>query len=88
MDLHSSGLPNEDLTARLNDLLDKISLEQKLNNRLDEAIRNGEISIQIIPELEQKIIKYLEVVQRISKYVGDVYEIIQINNSDNSQSPK
>ena len=44
---------------------------------MEEAIRNGEISIQIKPELEQKIIKYLEVVQRISKYVGDVYEIIQ-----------
>jgi hypothetical protein len=29
MDLHSSGLPNEDLTARLNDLLDKIFEHQK-----------------------------------------------------------
>ena len=32
MDLHLSGLPNEDLTARLNDFLDKIFEHQKDEN--------------------------------------------------------
>ena len=43
---------------RGNDLLDKNNLEQKHNNRLDVAIRDGELSIQIKPQLEQKIISH------------------------------
>ena len=39
MDLHSSGIPNEDLTARLNDLLDKIIEHQKDENHHNKLIK-------------------------------------------------
>ena len=66
------------------DLLDLDGLKTKLQNRLESAIENSEISPIIKVELEEKIQSYLEVVKKISKYVGDVYEIIQ-SHLDNSQ---
>ena len=66
------------------DLLDLNILEKKLNQRLQLAIDSSEILPSIKAELEEKIEIYLKVVEEISKYVGDVYEIIKLN-LDNSQ---
>jgi len=66
------------------DLLDLENLKIKLQDRLESAIADSEISPIIKVELEEKIKNYLEVVKKISQYVGDVYEIIQ-SYLDNSQ---
>jgi len=66
------------------DLLDLDKLEKKLNYRLDDAIKNCEISIDLKQDLEIKIKSYLTVISKISNFVGNVYEIIQ-SHLDNSQ---
>ena len=65
------------------DLLNYSTLSEKLLRRLEQAIINKEIPNKIKSKLEQEIINYINIVKRVSKYVGDVYDIIHsyLNNS-------
>jgi adenylosuccinate synthase len=66
------------------DLLDLDKLEKQLNSRLNDAIKNCEIAIELKSDLEIKLKSFLTVIRKISNFVGNVYEIIQ-NHLDNSQ---
>ena len=65
------------------DLLNTEILENKLKNRLRFAKINNEITEDKIFKIKNEIQNYLETIEKISKYIGDVYQIIDscLNNS-------
>ena len=65
------------------DLLNTEILENKLKNRLRFAKINNEITEDKIFKIKNEIQNYLEIIEKISKYIGDVYQIIDscLNNS-------